>query len=275
MEMNGHPGTVETLEKELAGAKSRKKRLPIMLRLSHVLRVLDAGRSLDLAEEALEIARALGNHQAAIYAAISVSWHCSNNGGFPRSEAALRIAATHLREVDDPALACQVEHGFGSHYLFAGDLPKAFEHLGRALDMSRDIQGPMTSRILGSMAGAHTKIGSHARALEIFTELLAIWTREGNKQYMAMVMNLMGGIYKDLGEWDRALELFTEALGLVREIGSRMGEATFVGNIGVVHSASGNYETALEYLARAGRSRRSSTAPSPSATPGSGSTRGR
>ena len=50
MEMNIPPADVEALRKELDEAKSRRKRLRIMMHLSFHLRVLDPERSLELGD---------------------------------------------------------------------------------------------------------------------------------------------------------------------------------------------------------------------------------
>jgi tetratricopeptide (TPR) repeat protein len=73
----------------------------------------------------------------------------------------------------------------------------------------------------------------------------------GDRAREAATLNNIGKVYFDLGEKQKALEYFTQALALRRVVGDRAGEATTLNNIGKVYSDLGEKQKALEYYTQA------------------------
>jgi tetratricopeptide (TPR) repeat protein len=104
---------------------------------------------------------------------------------------------------------------------------------------------------LNNIGGVYSDLGEKQKALEYYTQALAIFRAVGDRAGEATTLNNIGGVYSDLGEKQKALEYYTQALAIARAVGDRAGEATTLNNIGGVYSALGEKQKALEYYTQA------------------------
>jgi tetratricopeptide (TPR) repeat protein len=104
---------------------------------------------------------------------------------------------------------------------------------------------------LNNIGYVYAALGEKQKALEYFTQALALHRAVGNRAGEATTLNNIGGVYFALGEKQKALEYFTQALALHRAVGNRAGEAATLNNIGAVYSDLGEKQKALEYYTQA------------------------
>jgi tetratricopeptide (TPR) repeat protein len=140
----------------------------------------------------------------------------------------------------------------GNVYSDLGEKQKALEYYTQALAISQAL-GDRSGEAtsLNNIGKVHDDLGEKQKALEYYTQALAIIRAVGDRDGEATTLNNIGKVYSDLGENQKALEYYTQALALRRVVGDRAGEATTLNNIGYVYDALGEKQKALEYYTQA------------------------
>ncbi|MDX1619019.1 MAG: tetratricopeptide repeat protein [Balneolaceae bacterium] len=103
------------------------------------------------------------------------------------------------------------------------------------------------------MGLVYFEMEEHDKALEFYTEALAISKETGNKNSLAVNYNNIGLLHGDEGRFDLALKNHFKALKLRRELGYTIGIANSLNNIGRVIMQQGRYGEAIDYLRQAFR----------------------
>jgi tetratricopeptide (TPR) repeat protein len=109
----------------------------------------------------------------------------------------------------------------------------------------------MNASHLSNLGLCHHSLGEYRRAIDLYTEALAIARETGYRQSESARLGNLGLCYYNLGEYQRAIDLCTQALAIAREIGYRQVEANALGNIGRAWLASGDANQAAAMLAQA------------------------
>jgi CHAT domain-containing protein/Tfp pilus assembly protein PilF len=137
-------------------------------------------------------------------------------------------------------------------YSALGEKQKALEYYTQALAIFRAVGDRATeATTLNNIGGVYSDLGEKQKALEYHTQALAIIRAVGDRGSEATLLNNIGGVYDALGEKQKALEYYTQALAIIRAVGDRASEATLLSNIGAVYSALGEKQKALEYFTQA------------------------
>lgn len=101
-----------------------------------------------------------------------------------------------------------------------------------------------TFNILGDI---YAKLGEKQKALDYFTQALALHRILGQKNWEAITLSQMGEIYTELGEKQSALDYFTQALPLYRSTEERGWEISTLSSIANIYSGLGQTQKALVY----------------------------
>ena len=109
----------------------------------------------------------------------------------------------------------------------------------------------MNASHLSNLGLCHHSLGEYRRAIDLYTEALAIARETGYRQSESARLGNLGLCYYNLGEYQRAIDLCTQALAIAREIGYPQVEANALGNIGRAWLASGDANQAAAMLAQA------------------------
>jgi len=140
----------------------------------------------------------------------------------------------------------------GNVYSDLGEKQKALEYYTQALALRRVVGDRAgEATTLNNIGWVYSDLGEKQKALEYYTQALAIFRAVGNRAGEATTLYNIGAVYSDLGEKQKALEYYTQALALFRAVGNRDGEATTLYNIGGVYDALGEKRKALEYYTQA------------------------
>jgi len=89
--------------------------------------------------------------------------------------------------------------------------------------------------------------GELDKALEYYSEALAISRELGDQWVVASSLGNLGSIYHDRGELDKALQHHEQALTMSRDNGDLWGAASSLGNIGSIYREKGRLAQALKY----------------------------
>ena len=196
-------------ELERSAGEATRARAEALHRLAWELRNSDASAAHDLAEEALALARSLGEVEAEAFALVA------------RAYAAVRRS-----------------HG-----------ADAIEDAKRAVDMFREGRNTVgLARALNTLGICYGDSSRFMDALEAFLDLLQICEEAGDRVGEADALNNVGIVYVNLDDHAVALEYHMRSLRLAREIGYAGGEVRTLTNLGSVAFELGRYDEALGHL---------------------------
>jgi diguanylate cyclase (GGDEF)-like protein len=203
--------TIDDLRRELEQRKGERSlaRARVLHRLAWEMRNTDASVTQDLAEEALHLARSLGDVDAEAFALVA------------RAYAAVR--QSHGADAIEDAKAAVT----------------MFRESGNALGLARALN------TLGICYGDSSRFMD---ALETFLDLLQICEETGDRIGEADALNNVGIVYVNLDDHAAALEYHMRSLRLAREIGYAGGEVRTLTNLGSVAYELGRHDEALVHL---------------------------
>ncbi|HWB07375.1 MAG TPA: tetratricopeptide repeat protein [Verrucomicrobiales bacterium] len=98
---------------------------------------------------------------------------------------------------------------------------------------------------LGNLGKVHTDLGDADKAVEFYSERLAIARTAGDRRAEAAALNNLG-VAHSRGDVRKAIECYEQRLVIAREIGDRRGEGIALGNLGVAHKTLGDTARAFE-----------------------------
>ncbi|KOV90090.1 tetratricopeptide repeat protein [Nocardia sp. NRRL S-836] len=128
----------------------------------------------------------------------------------------------------------------------AGQPDRAVAHYSAALaNYRRAGDTNGEANCLNGRAGSHLRAGRPEDALPDATAALAIYTARDDTIGRASTINLIGRVQTALGARERAVVVHGEALRLFRRAGDRYGQAQALGAMGLALSASGRHRFAV------------------------------
>jgi len=142
----------------------------------------------------------------------------------------------------------------GTNYLYLGRANLAAPELTAivpdplAIDSKSDA---LVIAALGNLGNAYLSLGQYDRAIEFYTQGLAIAQEIGDRNGEGTWLGALGIAYDNLGQYDKAIEFYTQALAIAQEIGDRNGEGIRLGNLGIAYDSLGQYDSAIEYSTQA------------------------
>lgn len=203
--------TVDGLRGELERSQGERThaRADALHRLAWELRNTDASAAHDLAEEALALARSLGDAESEAFALVA------------RAYAAMRRS-----------------HG-----------ADAIEDARAAVQTFREGKNTVgLARALNTLGICYGDSSRFMDALEAFLDLLQICEESGDRIGEADALNNVGIVYVNLDDHAAALEYHMRSLRLAREIGYAGGEVRTLTNLGSVAFELGRHDEALAHL---------------------------
>jgi predicted ATPase/Tfp pilus assembly protein PilF len=248
-----HRGRTEvtlSLAAEVAAVATGVDRFFALLSISYFERVAgQVDKARGALEEALAIARAAEDSRligVGLHARGSLSQH---QGRMDESQSDFKAAVAVSSVAEDPVLALMLESGIGVNHLLRGEMAAAIEHMGRAVQISR--QHGARSRegnALGNLAIVAAEQGRTEEAREMYEAALAIHRETGHRFDEANNLGNIANLLSDQGRLAEARDHYAEALGIAREIGDRRTEGIVLGNLGTVESEEGRIEEAAAHI---------------------------
>jgi CHAT domain-containing protein/Tfp pilus assembly protein PilF len=133
-----------------------------------------------------------------------------------------------------------------------GDKKKALEYYTQELALRRELKDAWgESDSLASRGAIYISLGDWQKALESFREGLPRLRAVNDRKGQGIVLNNLGALYKLLGDQRQSLNYFHEALPILQAVNDRKGQAIALNNLGQLHSALGEQGQAIEYYRQA------------------------
>ncbi|MDB4344314.1 tetratricopeptide repeat protein [bacterium] len=139
----------------------------------------------------------------------------------------------------------------GVSFAIRGNYKKAIEYYSESLAIQEKIGNKKgMGNSYNNIGNIYEKQGNYEKALGYFSKSLAILKKIGDKKGMAASYINIGNIYKDQGNYEKALEYYSKSLAIEEELVEKRGMGACYNNIGIVYKEQGNYEKALEYYSK-------------------------
>jgi diguanylate cyclase (GGDEF)-like protein len=188
--------TLERLETRLHEPLSVHERVRLLNEMAEHLYERDAQRGAELAQEAVELARATG----------------------------------------DVAGEAQALYCLGRNLYSKGDYPAVFETQNTALALFHTLgEAHGEARCSNLLGITHRQLADYGRALEMYEVALKGFRETQDVRWQARVISNIGAVEIQLGNHNVALELFDQALALRRDIGDNEGVGFDLNNAAFGH----------------------------------------
>ena len=211
-----------------------------------------SGRALELAQQAVELARKM-NLPDLENAALHIQAVIYGDTGQPLLALGIYKRTLELvRATGDRTDEAVTLNNMAAVYDATGRPGRALELYEQALPITREVGDRAGEAVtLNNMASVYDATGRPGRALELYEQALPITREVGDRAGEAGTLNNMALVYGATGRPGRALELYEQALPLSREVGDRAGEAVKLNNMAGVYYATGRPGRALELYEQA------------------------
>jgi tetratricopeptide (TPR) repeat protein len=154
--------------------------------------------------------------------------------------------------LDDPWANAASKCNLGTCYRSLGQIPRAIELYTQALAIAVNAGDRGSEAVyLGALGGCHYEFGQIPQAIELYEQALSISCEVGYRETEANNRDGMGNCYAELGQIPRAIELYEQALSTDRKLGHRYGEAIALANLGYAHGDLGRWEQAVRFCRQA------------------------
>src|SRR5688572_22565833 len=108
------------------------------------------------------------------------------------------------------------------------------------------------ARAINNLGVIAQRRGDGLRAVDHFSEALAIYRGLGNDLDVSMALNNLGFVYStDLADYEYALNYHVEALAVREKLGDKASIALSLNNIGIIYHRLNDLERARDYFERA------------------------
>lgn len=237
----------DAAELERAAAEgSAPERVAALTRLAALAAHAEPARALELATEAVELARRAADRHGEMEALYVLGYVRRHLADYPAAlEAIEQSIALALALRDERALA-NGHDLLGLTLLRIGQVDEALDaHLDayairEGLD---DLHGLAYSH--NNLGNAYRRLGDFPHALEHHREAIALKEALGHRGSLAYSHENLGDVHRAMGNWQEALACYERARALHHQFPDPAGLASVLTGIGIVRQAQGEGEEAL------------------------------
>ena len=205
-------------------------------------------KAIEYYEQALEIARSVGNHRREAVILTAIGSLYNSMGDTRKALDCLSRSLLLSRAAGDRGSEGVTFNNLGAVYRAMGDMQKALEHFNEALLIHQGENDLAEIAITLNNTGlVYDSLGQSQKALDYYDQALPIHRGLGDRDQEATTLTNIGLVYRGWGEWQKALEFYNDALAIRKERGDEANTAVTLNNIGVVYRLLGETEKALSY----------------------------
>ena len=246
---------VAELDASSSGAtrRGRQRRAALLseLGLAH-LAMGEARSAIAILEEALLIAREIGDRRQEGAALGNLGWACADLGDARKAIEYCEQALVIVREIGDRRGEGNALGNLGSAYADLGDARKAIAFYEQCLHLHREIGDRRGEGAdLGNLGLAYADLGDARKAIEYYEQQLVVVRQIGDRRGEGAALGNLGSAYAALGDVRKAMECYEQYLAIAREIGDRRGEGNALGNLGNCYARLGDARKAIGYYEQA------------------------
>jgi predicted ATPase/DNA-binding CsgD family transcriptional regulator/Tfp pilus assembly protein PilF len=186
----------------------------------------DQQQAKTLSEQALAIAREIGDDQSAGMALTTLGLAAMVDGDFDHAAPLLEAGLASFQAAGDARVLWTLRH-LSTVAFLQRDLPTAIRLADQGLAMARAAgNGLDTARLLHNLGVAVAMQGQIERAIGVWREAAALYREADDSWGVADTFASLGRAAYELGDLDQAETLLQQSLALLRDIGDPQGMTT-------------------------------------------------
>lgn len=227
-------------------------RISVLNRLSQAVAMQDPAESIELSEEAVNLARRHGHREGEVDAINNLGnaryFLAEYDLALERYEESLAIAEA----IDYSLGIANSLNNLGIIYWIWGEYDQTTDYYLRSLEIRRrlgDEQG--IAKALNNLGSVSYAAKSFDTALEYYSESLEIYRRLGDQSLISSSLNNIGLVHFELGEDGTAEDYFSRGLSIAEAIGDPIQQAYSLTHLGMLAERRDDHSTALDHHSRA------------------------
>ncbi len=203
-------------------------------------------------EQALELARRLGDAQAETQLLIALGRVAGNQGAYRAAQAYYTAVLERYQQCDDRAGIAEALNNLGTVCLRRGDRHSAKRHHDESLMIWRQLNDPVgIAASLYALGEVALSEGDYHKALTYMRESLELYQNSGRRKDVARVLNGIGSAHLQHGDIPTALDYIQRSLEMRQLLLDRKGESVCWQNIGWAALSQHEPQRALDAFQRA------------------------
>jgi tetratricopeptide (TPR) repeat protein len=212
----------------------------------------DNQRAIDLFEQALAIARDLGDRKGEGVWLGSLANVYGDLGDTRRAIDLFEQALAIARDLGDRVGEAKRLGNLGATYASLGETRRAIDFTEQALAIARDLGDRGSEGAwLGNLGATYASLGETRRAIDLTEQALAIARDLGERGSEGAWLGNLGSGYATLGDTRRAIDLTEQALAIARDLGDRGSEAEQLTGLGDQYVDRGAWNQAIRHYSEA------------------------
>lgn len=224
------------------------KRIDILCELAWELRRLDSTKSLEIAREALELAKTQDYKPGKALALLAIGFAQMRFAHYEEAQNKASQSYQLFQELGDSNGIYKALNLLGTLQGQMGELSKAlatFLETQKLCESLNDIQGAAAA--LNNAALTYSYLGDYAHALELYLQALHYYEALSDNAGMARTLANLGSAYYELEHFEKALESFESALKHQGEWRDANVHSHILMSLGKTLERLSKFEEALSY----------------------------
>ncbi len=225
---------------------SRKRKIEMLLERSLASYRSDVHGALDLAREALEIARSIRFKPSIATALRCIGGFQYLLGGLAEALENLHAAADISEKIDDRPGLVRALQKISDVRVRQGELMEAYRVAVRCLSLcEHGVDAETLALVQASVGVLFDRLGEFDKALEYTQQSHAGYRSLDNRAAAGEALFHIGDIYRRFRDWETALPYYRESLTTAREVGDRYLEISILEVLATFHLEREEHEQAL------------------------------
>jgi adenylate cyclase len=243
----------DILKEMLAGQSRDSRELELQMAIGHTASAYQGEGSADAGKafaRAVELAIAQDDTQQKVRALRDLGGYHSARGDLRRASEVSQKLQECVREIRNPELKCLATHFIGHFALQMGELRKAEQFLGAAVEIAPRVLEGFRCHALVRRGIALMSLGFPDQALSLAREGLTLRDDASSRYTYPVVLWWAGILHMLRGELSPAEDLFHKSLNLATERGFPLFMALNTAYLGLLSALRGQPQAGLEQLRR-------------------------
>ena len=168
-----------------------------------------------------------------------------------------KAALTLWQSIGDTAWEVNTLYLIAGVYINLADKQNAFDFANRAVSLAetavksasaenRSTALKVQAWALDTLGRVHNEFGDRKKAVELFTQALAIRKQLNDRPGTIVTLNNLAIVHQAMGDPRKSLQFLTETRDLLKDLGDRAKEGAFLNNMCVVYEDIAEYAKAIE-----------------------------
>ena len=233
----------------LLASVNKEEKIKTLNDLAFKFRVKQPEKTVEFANQALQLAHSLGNLKGERVALSNLGMGYRYQGDYNEALKYQQQALLVAQQLKNQKYIATEYNRIGIIYKRLGLFSIALDYYKKALKVREELNDTIgIANLSNNIGNVYRRQGDLDMALEYYFKTLKIRKELNDKEGYAYILNNIGNIYSELKLYDQALDYHNQSLKVKKELGNKYGISTSYSNIGDVYLVMGTPEKALVYF---------------------------